>query len=179
MLISDGFETCEGDPCAAASNLVSQGIEIKVHAVGFDVSDEARKQLECIAEKGRGRYFQASSTQGFKEAIAEVQQVAQAEPAPKALEPKEYFRDDFDGAELADHWEVLNSNPDTFIVEDGQLLIVSASPGSLGEDTVANLFRLNIALPKGDWVMSVKGAVLEIGGYQTVMITWHFGRSRS
>lgn len=157
VLISDGIESCGGDPCAVAGQLVKQGINVRIHVVGFDVDIEADKQLACIASAGGGKYFQASSTEGFKEAIAEVKKEVQVAETPS--EPKEYFRDNFDGEELAEHWEVLKPNPDTFIVEDGKLLIVSGTPGSMANETVENVFKLSEPLPKGDWTITAKFSV--------------------
>ncbi len=75
-------------------------------------------------------------------------QIAQTEPAP--VEPTVYFFDDFGGEDLAEHWEVLNPDPDAFIVEDGALLIVRGTPGSMADKTVQNLFKLSKAMPEGD-----------------------------
>ncbi len=38
ILVSDGEETCGGDPCAAAAELEATGVDLTVHVVGFDVS---------------------------------------------------------------------------------------------------------------------------------------------
>jgi Ca-activated chloride channel homolog len=53
VLVSDGQETCGGDPCALVRRLRAQGIGITVHVVGFDVTETERGQLECIAEGRR------------------------------------------------------------------------------------------------------------------------------
>ena len=163
VLISDGIETCGGDPCKTTASLIKAGIDMRIHVVGFDVNKKERMQLECIARAGNGRYFHASSTKGLKEAIAEVKkevQVAQVKPKPKPkpkkAEPKKYFFDDFDGDELKEHWEVINSNPDAFIVEDGSLLVVSSTAADLTKENVPNLFRLTKSMPKGDWTMTAK-----------------------
>ncbi|MFH1489245.1 MAG: VWA domain-containing protein [Pseudomonadota bacterium] len=154
VLISDGIESCGGNPCEAAGELIKKGMDFKIHVVGFDVKAKAREQLECIARAGGGSYFNADSTSGFKEAITAVKQVvAAAEPKPQ---PKLYFQDDFNGAELGDQWEVLNPNPDGFIVEDGQLLIINSSMGAFAEENIENLFRLKKTIPKGDWMMTAR-----------------------
>ena len=50
ILISDGIDSCNADPCETAKKLKGQGIEIKIPVIGFDVDKKAKKQLECIAE---------------------------------------------------------------------------------------------------------------------------------
>lgn len=165
VLISDGIETCEGDPCAVADELTRRGINVRVHVVGFDVDAEAREQLECIAEKGGGQYFSADSTEGFSNAVTEAVEVAQAdpEPAPAPVNTgpsrSRVFFDDFDGSELGEHWEVRNPNPDAFIVEDGQLLMFSGEHTGFDQETMPNLITLTEDLPRGDWdaVMKFSG----------------------
>ena len=72
VLISDGKETCDGDPCALVEQLRKQGIDLVMHVVGFDVSAEERKELECIAKAGGGSYFAAADADGLREATEQV-----------------------------------------------------------------------------------------------------------
>ncbi len=55
-MVSDGIETCDGDPVAAAQLLQSQNIKAKVNIIGFDVDNEGQKQLKQVAESGGGEY---------------------------------------------------------------------------------------------------------------------------
>ena len=57
VLVSDGKETCEGDPVVAAKALAAKGIT--VHTVGFIVDTAARGQLQAIARMTGGTYFDA------------------------------------------------------------------------------------------------------------------------
>ncbi len=161
VLVSDGIETCGGDPCKTAGELAKKGLNVKkVHVVGFDVNAEERQQLECIATVTGGKYFQANSTGGFKKAIAAVKKEVQvAQTPPKLAGPKEVFRDDFDGEDLGEHWEVLKPNPDAFIVEDGNLLVITDKAGSMPKDNVENLFLLDKELPKGNWRITMRAKV--------------------
>ncbi|MDS4031860.1 MAG: VWA domain-containing protein [Candidatus Contendobacter sp.] len=74
VLVSDGEETCKGDPCAAVGGLLQQGIRLKVHVVGFDVGDKEKQQLVCIAQAGQGKYFTANNAEQLKGALTEVKQ---------------------------------------------------------------------------------------------------------
>ncbi len=65
LLVSDGKETCEGDPCALVAELRASGINFIVDVIGFDVTDEERAQLECIAEAGGGTYYSANTVDEF------------------------------------------------------------------------------------------------------------------
>ena len=182
VLISDGIETCDGDPCAVAAELASENVNVKVHVVGFDIPDEDRAQLECIAEKGKGKYFAANSTDGFADAVTEaVKVVAEApkpEPEPVAEPPKPapeqpLIFDDFDGEALDPRWEVLNEDTDSYIVEDGKLLLVGMNNGHLTGGQVANIIRLKDKLPKGDWVATIKFSMPYQTGREAPFLALH------
>ncbi len=57
VLVSDGKETCKGDPVVAAKAFAGTGIT--VHTVGFIVDTAARGQLQAIAQATGGTYFDA------------------------------------------------------------------------------------------------------------------------
>lgn len=59
-LISDGIETCDGNPVLAASQLHASDAKAVVNAIGFDVDEAAQKQLKAVAEAGGGKYFAAN-----------------------------------------------------------------------------------------------------------------------
>lgn len=61
LLVSDGEETCDPDPCEVAKALADRGIDLKIDVVGFRVEGKARSQLKCIADAGRGTYYDADS----------------------------------------------------------------------------------------------------------------------
>ena len=72
VLVSDGKETCGGDPCAVVRALKDSGINFIMHVVGFDVTDEEKKQLTCIAEAGGGQYFGATDADSLLAALEKV-----------------------------------------------------------------------------------------------------------
>jgi Ca-activated chloride channel family protein len=53
VLVSDGKETCEGDPCVTARALAAADAKLVVHTIGFGVDAAARRQLQCIAAMAR------------------------------------------------------------------------------------------------------------------------------
>ncbi len=74
ILVSDGKETCEGDPCALVQELKEAGLLFVLHVIGFDVTQQEREQLECMAEAGGGKYFTAKTAGEFEAAAREVVQ---------------------------------------------------------------------------------------------------------
>src|SRR5690606_40404305 len=73
VLISDGLETCQADPCALAEQLAQQGVRFTTHVVGFDLEDAAHANLACIAENTGGVFVPAQNAAELKDALAHVQ----------------------------------------------------------------------------------------------------------
>lgn len=61
IMVSDGIETCGGNPVEVARALHSEGIKVTVDVVGFDVGSKEQQQLRRIAEAGGGEYFDAKT----------------------------------------------------------------------------------------------------------------------
>lgn len=61
-IVSDGIETCDGNPVEAAKKLHESNIQAEVNIIGFDVDHEGQQQLKAVAEAGGGE-FQSVSTQ--------------------------------------------------------------------------------------------------------------------
>ncbi len=62
VLVSDGGDNCAPPaPCGVARALAKGGVALKIQAVGFQVASSARKQLQCIADAGGGRYVDADN----------------------------------------------------------------------------------------------------------------------
>jgi len=77
VLISDGIESCEGDINSIAPRLKESGIELTVNIIGFDIKEEeARKQLEIIAQSTGGIYLDAKDSQ---ELLSSLQQTLKIE----------------------------------------------------------------------------------------------------
>ncbi|MCB0205994.1 MAG: SUMF1/EgtB/PvdO family nonheme iron enzyme, partial [Anaerolineae bacterium] len=72
VMLSDGIETCGGDPCQLVEELKAEGINFTVHVIGLDVDDETRQQLSCIAEAGGGTYHDAQNQQDLVAALSAV-----------------------------------------------------------------------------------------------------------
>ena len=63
VLVSDGKETCEGDPCLVAQKLAEADVGLFIHTVGLGVDAATKAQLQCIARVARGKYYDASNAQ--------------------------------------------------------------------------------------------------------------------
>ncbi len=72
ILISDGKETCDPDPCGTAKELKREGIDFVAHVIGFNVDKATDKQLQCIANATGGEYFSAKNANALNRAIKKV-----------------------------------------------------------------------------------------------------------
>ncbi len=78
ILVSDGEETCDADPCAVADELEQLGVDFTAHVIGFDIQQGsvAQSQLECLATRTGGRYIAASDARALNEALDAVAETA-------------------------------------------------------------------------------------------------------
>ncbi len=84
ILVTDGLETCEADPCALAAQLANEGIAIRAHVVGFGLTREEGEVMSCVADATGGLLLTPQTGQELADAL---RQVAQVEPVP-APEPE-------------------------------------------------------------------------------------------
>jgi Mg-chelatase subunit ChlD len=73
VLVTDGIESCGGDPVQAARELREQGIT--VHLIGFGLgngADEDTASLRAVANASGGHYVTAGSAEELKEALMQT-----------------------------------------------------------------------------------------------------------
>jgi Ca-activated chloride channel homolog len=87
ILITDGIETCNADPCALGSELEASGVDFTAHVVGFGLTEEEGRAVACLAENTGGKYIEAKDAGALTEALKETVAVAEPEPTP-APEPE-------------------------------------------------------------------------------------------
>lgn len=107
VVITDGEDTCKGDPIAAAEQLKGSGLEVTLNIVGFTLKGKkVQEQLTQLAQSTGGRYYGAQSGEALARAlwIAAIdkipyvildsagKQVARGDAgaAPEELEPGDY-----------------------------------------------------------------------------------------
>ncbi len=78
LLISDGIETCDEDPCALVKAWREQGIPIRVHVVGLGLDEAAKTALSCISEAAGTEFHDADSAASLTAGLAEVRVQATA-----------------------------------------------------------------------------------------------------
>lgn len=68
-IVSDGAETCDGDPVQASKDLAARNSGNTVNIIGFDVDGKTENQLKAVADAGNGEYFKADSPEELKNTI--------------------------------------------------------------------------------------------------------------
>lgn len=84
ILVSDGLETCGGDPCAAVAAAREKGIEFKLHVVGFGIEEGDVSQLECAAQAGGGLYLPAADAGQLADALGQAVEASVRPDEPPA-----------------------------------------------------------------------------------------------
>jgi Ca-activated chloride channel family protein len=67
ILITDGIEACDGDPCAVAKALKSKGIKLKPFIIGVGLDTSYLGQFQCI-----GEFLSADTEDSFKSVLGYV-----------------------------------------------------------------------------------------------------------
>ena len=92
ILISDGIESCDADPCALVRSWKDKDIAISVHVVGLGLRGKERAAMECIAQAAGTQYRDAFSSRELAESLEQAVasgRIApgQPDPAPQATGP--------------------------------------------------------------------------------------------
>ena len=64
--MSDGVETCDGNPVAESLELAESDLDVEVNVLGFNVDNEGQRQLKKVAAEGNGKYANVKSTIDFQ-----------------------------------------------------------------------------------------------------------------
>ncbi len=135
ILVSDGIETCNLDPCAVGRELEAAGVNFTAHVIGFDVADPAAlAQLQCLAQETGGLFRTAANAEELADALDVV--VAEPEPQPVIVSAVVTFRaiEGAGGPEITEGlvWNIATEAAGAIIVNDDeptQLLDIFPSAG--------------------------------------------------
>ncbi|MGM0497584.1 MAG: vWA domain-containing protein [Bacteroidota bacterium] len=64
VLITDGKEACEGDPCEVSKELQKKGIALKPFIIGIGLDPNFKKTFECI-----GHFYNTPNKEKFRQAL--------------------------------------------------------------------------------------------------------------
>lgn len=126
ILITDGIEECEGDPCKARMKLMEKGIVFKPFIIGIGLSVEQIKTFECV-----GDYYDFDNSNLVKDisAIISKQKLNKTSSQVNLLDSKSFpsetnvnmtFYNTATGSYVYNYIHTLNQkgNPDTLYLDD-------------------------------------------------------------
>lgn len=72
VLVTDGLETCGGDPCSASRGLKTGPSAVTTHVIGFALADEEQQNLQCIVDESGGLLLGAGNAAELSAALFQV-----------------------------------------------------------------------------------------------------------
>ncbi|GBE44405.1 von Willebrand factor type A domain protein [bacterium BMS3Bbin10] len=84
VLIADGLDNCNANPCDMARELKQDGKDLTIHAIAFDAKQKSKlKSLKCIAENTGGTFASAVSEGELATSLKAAFKVVMAPVMPK------------------------------------------------------------------------------------------------
>jgi hypothetical protein len=157
LLITDGLETCGGDPCAVAEELIATGIKIRAHVVGFGLTKAEAASLSCIAQLTGGLMFNPSNGQELLDALQQSVSQPTAEPQPPQPTEEKLFETTLN---LKDTGTGLPAGLMDWKARDAQ--------GNIRDLGLEKGAGLKPQLPAGTWTIIAEGAEGRAEGSITV-----------
>ena len=88
VVVSDGDESCGGNPCSIVEEMVEMNEGISVSTLGVEADQAGKGNLQCMADKGNGLYFDSKDVDEFvlflKDANAIIQENRKNKPVAQA-----------------------------------------------------------------------------------------------
>lgn len=145
VMITDGVEACDGDPCAVSESLQKKGIILRPFVIGIGNDPGFRETFGCI-----GYYFDAPGKKQFKEVMKIVINQAlnttsaqvnliDIDDRPSESDVAVIFHDQLSGKVRYNMIHTLNSkgNPDTLALDHlGQYRVVAQTIPPASVDSV-------------------------------------------
>lgn len=73
VVLTDGEDTCGGDPCALARSIAATAPGITVHVIGFRLpSNSETEGARCLADVTGGKFVTAESTDALSDALRQT-----------------------------------------------------------------------------------------------------------
>lgn len=80
ILVTDGIESCDGNICEVVQAAKDEGIDFKMHIIGFGLQGEETAQLQCAAKAGGGQYYDAENAEALTSVLDQATEATVDEP---------------------------------------------------------------------------------------------------
>lgn len=185
ILVSDGEESCDADPCRLSKELEEAGVDFTIHVVGFDIKKKEEAKLSCLAANTGGQFLRAKNAAQLNSAIEQTVATvknerpagdgakrlklhavlkAGAEPLERGVQWTIYeAAKDLEGKRKKVKWSGYNQGSYSIAVPAGRYFLVTEYGDSKAEAEVevnpTGLTEATIALNAG--VLSVSASLAE------------------
>ncbi len=199
ILMSDGLDNCNGNPCAMAKSLEEGANFLTIHVIAFSMPKEDQPGLACIARNTGGRFFVADNGQELAQAFDSIVEeiTTTALPVPVAASPQKSLEHDKLAAVKAEadiqtrkliealearareNAEIENADqPKTPVIGDGKIATIERSNRSeIATALIENPLKPNILLinkdaPKGSEGLALVARLASDSPPLTTNIKW-------
>lgn len=76
-LVSDGIETCDGNPVSAAKSFAGSNISPIINVIGFNADSKAQQQLQEVAKEANGTYTNVQNAEGLRNEFERTEDILQ------------------------------------------------------------------------------------------------------
>lgn len=153
VLITDGLETCGGDPCALGKELKETGVDFTADVVGFGLTADEGKQIACLAENTGGKYIQASDEKALQQALVETvaapAPAPEPAPAPAPAPAPEPAKPEFNFTPSV----VMAEGGDPITDSNAWEIYKAAADGTRGDQVMTEYGELKTNLEPGDYIV--------------------------
>lgn len=137
ILISDGIETCNLDPCALGKQLEKDGVDFTAHVIGFDIVDQKTEdQLQCLASSTGGRYLSAANAGDLSVALGTTI-IKQADAGPATLVLQATVLEGGPAIESGLNWQVQQSG-------GGDVVYEASDKGAVTEKVASGVYDISV-----------------------------------
>jgi Mg-chelatase subunit ChlD len=169
ILVTDGLETCDGDPCAAATAIAQSDIAAVIHVIGFGTSPEETQTLSCIANNSGGLLLSANNYDELLQAVFTILEQAEVVVRTGDFEVEE-IGGLYPNLTLTGQAQATDSDPDG---GEAQTFTIDQTTGNRLEDIPIGVYAVSFVYPSGstktvnvnieaDRLTVLRGSILEL-----------------
>lgn len=182
IIITDGIESCGGDPCAVSQSLQKKNIFLKPFVIGMGMKDEEIQQFDCV-----GQYYDAKDVNQFRQVLNKVLkqsldkttvsvELLDAHGAPKETNVNVTFYNNITRSPLYNfiHFRDAKGRPDSVIIDPvlSYDIVVNTVPPVIKKDVSFQGGQhnvVNIPSPQGTLALRQKGHTEYVNGVRALI----------
>ena len=81
ILLHDGPDNCQQDPCAAATEVAKANPKLVIDVISIGLEKADAQRMACVAKATKGQMYDVRDAAGLNAAVAEAMRLANPDPA--------------------------------------------------------------------------------------------------